>query len=120
MPLLKLSNLLLLLSFNTRKHTSMASRVIFANLDKEQRTQIHPQYLIGIVACTFSHNLSLNSCILNVTQSIKSCKKVEVRFEVYSITLNYIYKLKLGLGTFGKDYGSVLNVDQKDFFSQLL
>ena len=41
---------------------------------------------------------------------------MEVRFEVYSVTLNYIYKLKLGLGTFGKDYGSVLNVDQKDFF----
>ena len=45
---------------------------------------------------------------------------MEVRFEVYSITFNYIYKLKLGLGTFGKDYGSVLNVDQKDFFFSII
>ena len=31
----------------------------------------------------------------------------------------YIYKLKLALGTFGKDYRSVLNVDENDVFSQL-
>ena len=43
-------------------------------------------------------------------------KRVEVRFEVSFTTFMYIYKLKLRLGTFGKDYGSALNVDQNDFF----
>ena len=41
---LKLSNLLLLLSFSTRKHTSMASRAILLNfLEELEWTQNHPQ-----------------------------------------------------------------------------
>ena len=43
-------------------------------------------------------------------------KKLEVRFELSFIILMCINKLKLGLRTFGKDYGSVLNVDENDFF----
>ena len=56
---LQLSNLLLLLSFSTRKHTSMASRVILSNFFAKQTTT---QYLSGL-SCTFSDNLSGNSCI---------------------------------------------------------
>ena len=38
---LQRSNLLLLLSFSTRKHTSMAFSVIFLNFFEEQSTQNH-------------------------------------------------------------------------------
>ena len=44
---LSLSNLLLLLSFSTCKHTSMASRAILSIFFEEQWTQNHPQYLSG-------------------------------------------------------------------------
>ena len=42
------SNPLLLLSFTTRKHMSMASRAILSNFFEEQWTQNHPQYLSGL------------------------------------------------------------------------
>ena len=45
---LQLSKILLLLSFSTRKHTSMASCAILSNFCEEQRTQSHPQYLSGL------------------------------------------------------------------------
>ena len=45
---------------------SMASRAILSNFFEEQLTQNHPQY--GIVACTFSNNLSQNICIQNLLQ----------------------------------------------------
>ena len=43
-----LSNLLLLLSFSTRRHTSMASPAILSNFFEKQCTQNHPQYLSGL------------------------------------------------------------------------
>ena len=83
---LYLSKLLLLLSFSTRKHMSMASRAILSNFFEEQWTQhsqthLHglsyhsfkflsrtikskpPTIPIGITACNFSDNLSRNSCM---------------------------------------------------------
>ena len=57
---LQLSNLLLLLFFSTRKHTSMTSRTILSNFFEEQWTQNRPTVPFGIVACTFSDNLSRN------------------------------------------------------------
>ena len=50
---LQLSNLLLLLSLSTRKHTSMASRAILSNFFEEQRTQNHPEYLSGLWRALF-------------------------------------------------------------------
>ena len=43
-----LSNLLLLLSFSTRRHMSMASPAILSNFFEKQWTQNHPQYLSGL------------------------------------------------------------------------
>ena len=40
-----LSNLLLLLSFSTHRHMSMASPAILSNFFEKQCTQNHPQYL---------------------------------------------------------------------------
>ena len=51
---LQLSNLLFLLSFSTRRRMSTASPTILSNF-----------FEIGIVACTFSNNLSRKSCKLN-------------------------------------------------------
>ena len=48
-----LFNLLSLLSFSIRKHTSMASCVILSNFFEEQRTQNHPQYLSGLSRALF-------------------------------------------------------------------
>ena len=63
---LQRSNLLLLLSFSTRKHTSMAFSVILLNFFEEQSTQNHLQYLSGclqvlfptifFMTCNFQHN----------------------------------------------------------------
>ena len=50
---LKLSNLLLLLSFSTRKHMSVASRTILSNFFEEQCPQSHPQYLSGLSRALF-------------------------------------------------------------------
>ena len=50
---LQLSKLLLLLSFSTHKHTSMASRAILSNFFEEQRTQNYPQYLSGLSRALF-------------------------------------------------------------------
>ena len=50
---LYLSNLLLLLSFSTRKHTSMASRAILSDFFEEQLTQNHPQYRSGLTRALF-------------------------------------------------------------------
>ena len=47
------SNLLLLLSFSTRKHTSMAFSVILLNFFEEQSTQNHPQYRSGCLRVLF-------------------------------------------------------------------
>ena len=50
---LKLSNLLWLLSFSTRKHMSVASRTILSNFFEEQCPQSHPQYLSGLLRALF-------------------------------------------------------------------
>ena len=50
---LLLSNLVLFLSFSTRKHTSMASRAILSNFFEEQWTQNHPQYLSALSRALF-------------------------------------------------------------------
>ena len=42
----------------------MTSRTILSNFFEEQWTQNRPTVPFGIVACTFSDNLSRNSCIL--------------------------------------------------------
>ena len=60
---LQQSNLLSLLSFSTCKHMSMVSRAVLLHFFEEQCTQNHPQYPSEIVACTFSDNLSRNSCV---------------------------------------------------------
>ena len=53
------SHLLLLLSFSTRKHASMASRAILSNFFEQQWIKNHSQYLSEL-----SRALSRNSCIL--------------------------------------------------------
>ena len=40
-------------SFSTRKHSSMASRVILSNFFEEQWIQNHPQYLSGLSCALF-------------------------------------------------------------------
>ena len=50
---MQLSNLLLLLSLSTRKHTSMASRVILSNFFEKQWTHNNPQYLSGYSCALF-------------------------------------------------------------------
>ena len=47
------SKRLLLLSFSTRKHTSMASSAILSNFFEEHRTQNHLQYLSGLSRALF-------------------------------------------------------------------
>ena len=49
-----LSNLLLLLSFSTWKHMSVASSAILSNFFEQQCTQNHPQYLSGMLHALFS------------------------------------------------------------------
>ena len=61
--ILLLSNLLLLLSFCTHKHTSITSRVILLIFFGRRVNSKPPAIPFGIVACTFSDNLSRNSCI---------------------------------------------------------
>ena len=51
--LLQLWNLLLLLSFSTPRHTSMASRAILSNFVEEQWNQNHLQYLSGLSQALF-------------------------------------------------------------------
>ena len=55
---LQLSNLLALLSFSTRKHTSMASRIILSDFFEEQWIQNHPHYLSGLSRAHSVKNLS--------------------------------------------------------------
>ena len=50
---LKLSNLLLLLSFSICKHMSGASRTILSNFFEEQCPQSHPKYLSGLSRALF-------------------------------------------------------------------
>ena len=50
---LKLSRLLLLLAFSTRKHTSMASRDILSNFFEKKWIQNHAQYLSGLSRALF-------------------------------------------------------------------
>ena len=50
---LQLWNLHLLLSFSTRRHTSMAFRAILSNFVEEQWTQNHLQYLSGLSQALF-------------------------------------------------------------------
>ena len=54
---LYLSNLLLLLSFSSRKHMCMASRAILSTFFEEQQTQSHPQYLSGLLRALFPTTL---------------------------------------------------------------
>ena len=72
---LQLSNILLLLSLSTRKHMSVASNAIFSNFFKEQSTQKPPTIPFGTVTCTFSDNLSRNSCIPLFFQDIFTSDK---------------------------------------------
>ena len=60
---LKLSNPLLLLSFSPGKHMSMASRAILSTFFEDQKKLKPPTIPFRIVACTFSDNLSQNSCM---------------------------------------------------------
>ena len=60
---LLLSKLLLLLSFSTCKHTSMASCAILSNFIEKTVNSKSPTIPFGIVVCTFSDNLSRNSCL---------------------------------------------------------
>lgn len=54
---LKLTKLLLLLSFSTRKHTPIASRVVLSNFFEEESTRSHPQRLSGLSrALSFTRN----------------------------------------------------------------
>ena len=46
-------HLLLLLSFSTRRHMSMASRAILSNFFEKQWTKNHPQYLSGLSRALF-------------------------------------------------------------------
>ena len=50
---LKLSTLLLLISFSTRKHMSMAARAIRSNFFEEQWPENHLQYLLGLSRALF-------------------------------------------------------------------
>ena len=60
---LSMSNLLFLLSFSTHNYTPMASRAILSNFFEKQWTVKAPTIPFGLVACTFSDNLSRKSCI---------------------------------------------------------
>ena len=60
---LQLSNLLLLLSFSTRKHIFMAFRANSYKFLWRTVNSKPPTMPSGIVACTFSDNLCRNSCI---------------------------------------------------------
>ena len=53
----------LLLSFSNRKHMSVASRAILSNFFERTVNSKPPTIPFGIVACTFSDNLSRNSCM---------------------------------------------------------
>ena len=83
---LQLSNLLLLLFFSTRKHTSMTSRTILSNFFEEQWTQNRPTVPFGIVACTFSDNLSRNSCMCNLYEP--NCEFFRRRFVEQNVELS--------------------------------
>ena len=61
---LQLSNILLFLSFSNYNHKFMASSSILANFLMTVNSK-PPTIPFGIVACTFSDNLSRNSCITN-------------------------------------------------------
>ena len=63
---LKLTKLLLLLSFSTRKHKSMSSRAILSKFFEEQLKKT-PTMPFGVVACIFSDNLSENNCTQEFT-----------------------------------------------------
>ena len=65
-----LSNLLLLLFFSTRKHTSMASCAILWNFFGKQWAQTHPQYLSGLSRALFPTTfLEIAVSILQATTS---------------------------------------------------
>ena len=61
---LKLSNLLSLLSFSTRKHSPWPPVPFYPDFLWITVNLKPPTIPYGIVACTLSHNLSRNSCIL--------------------------------------------------------
>ena len=63
---LKLTKLLLLLSFSTRKHKSMSSRAILSKFFEEHLKKT-PTMPFGVVACIFSDNLSENNCTQEFT-----------------------------------------------------
>ena len=57
-----MSNIVLLPSFSTHKHTSMVARSILSFFFGRTVNSKPPTTPFGIVACTFSDNLSRNSC----------------------------------------------------------
>ena len=86
---LQLSNLLLLLSFSIRKHTSMASRAILSNFFEEQRTQNNPQYFSGLPralspttfleiavygcsSCDLRFLIHTNTCVMKWSENVTS------------------------------------------------
>ena len=54
-----LSSLLLLLSFSTRKHASMASRAVLSNFFEKRWSQNHPQYLSELARARFPTFLAM-------------------------------------------------------------
>ena len=61
-----LLNLLFLLSFSPRKHTSVAFCVILLKFFEEQSTQNHPQYLSGLLGVLFPTTTFLRHATFNI------------------------------------------------------
>ena len=55
--------------FCTRKHTSVASRVILSNFFEEQWIQNHPQYLSGLPFALFPTTFLQNSCMRRLSKA---------------------------------------------------
>ena len=73
----KLSNLLLLLSFSTRKHTSMASCAILTNFFEKPWTQNHPQYLSGLLCALFPTTFLEIAIVYNHVHVVLSFESVD-------------------------------------------
>ena len=85
------SNLLLLLSFSTRKHASMASRAILSNFFEQQWTQNHPQYLSGLLRALFSTTF-LEIAVYKFQLARKWCESEKM---LCHATLKNLYELKM-------------------------
>ena len=105
---LSLSNLPLLLSFNTRKHTSLTSCVFLSNF-LEIKTQNHPQYLSALSSALFPttfleiavNRLSWNSrpC-LKMADWTASCRYLVLLIAVfvYAICAALLIRVNKGMG----------------------